>query len=142
METNRNIQFNVGTFNIPTLAGILAIGVMVFNAGQSLQQQESRISNIETSRADRQAVYAKQADAVLANTAAIANLTYRTTVAEQGIIAVNARVDRQTDSIQDFRSELAKVNTNIELLTQQLKILLPEKKASLSFTPPELASTR
>lgn len=140
METNRNIQWNLGVFNIPTLVGLLGIAAMVFNAGQSLQQQDSRIGNIEASRTERQIAASKQADLVAANTAAIANLVYRLTVAEQGIINTNARIDRQTDSIQDFRSDLAKVNTSIELLTQQLKLLLPEKKAALDNLPPELAS--
>lgn len=140
VETNRNIQLNWGAFNVPTLVGILGIGVMVFNAGGRLQEQESRVANIEASRTERQLSYAKQADLVTANAASIANLVYRLTIAEQGIISTNARIDRQTDSIQDFRGDLAKVNTSIELLSQQIKILLPEKKAELSQPPAELAS--
>lgn len=141
METNRNIQLNWGAFNVPTLVGIVGIGVMVFNAGQSLQQQDSRIANIETGRIERQADASKQADIVATNKADIAALTYRVTTLEATVagnnIAINARADRQTDSIQDFRNDLAKVNTSIELLTQQLK---SEKKAELDYAPPELAT--
>jgi hypothetical protein len=140
VETNKNIQWNLGTFNVPTLVGLLGIGVMVFNAGQNIQAQESRITSIENSRAERGVTFSKVTDITTANTSAIANLVYRMTVAEQGIVAVNARVDRQTDALQDFQKELAKVNTNIELLTQQIKLLLPEKKAELDHAPPEFAS--
>ncbi len=140
VETNRNIQWNLGTFNVPTLVGLATIGVMIFNAGQKIQQQDSRITNIEDSRTESRLQAAKVVDLVSSNTASIANLTYRLTVAEQGIINTNARLDRQTDSIQDFRSDLAKVNTSIELLSQQIKILLPEKKAEIRSTLPELAS--
>lgn len=144
VETNRNIQLNWGAFNVPTLVGIIGIGVMVFNAGGRLQEQESRVANIEASRAERLANYTKQAELVATNASVTSNLTYRLTTLEATVsgnnIAVNARADRQTDSIQDFRSDLAKVNTSIELLSQQIKILLPEKKAELDRPPPELAS--
>ena len=142
METNKNIQWNLGTFNVPTLVGLLGIGVMVFNAGQNIQAQESRITTIENSRAERSIAFGKVTDITTANTSAIANLVYRMTVAEQGIVAVNARVDRQTDALQDFGKELAKVNTNIELLTQEIKMLVPEKKAQLDITPPDLTAKR
>lgn len=144
MQTNGQLQVNLWTFNAPTIAAVITVGAMVFNVGQAVQKQESRITNIETSRAERQIGYAKQAEAQAANAAATANLTYRLTTLEATVsgnnIATNARVDRQTDSIQDFRSDLAKVNTSIELLSQQIKILLPEKKAELDMPPPELAS--
>ena len=144
VETNRNIQWNFATFNVPTLVGIATIGIMIFNAGQQIQKQESRITTIENSRAERQMTAAKQADLVSKNTADIANVVYRLTTLEATVtgnnLAINARADRQTDSIQDFRSDLAKVNTSIELLSQQIKILLPEKRAELGGTPPELAS--
>ena len=144
VETNRNIQWNLGTFNVPTLVGLATIGVMIFNAGQQIQQQNSRITTIENSRAERQMAAAKQADLVNVNTTNVAALTYRVTTLEATVtgnnLAINARADRQTDSIQDFRSDLAKVNTSIELLSQQIKILLPEKKAELDYTPPELAA--
>jgi hypothetical protein len=144
VETNRNIQVNWGTFNMPTLVGVVGLGLMVFNAGQAIQRQDGRITNIETSRAERQLAASKQSDLLAVNTASIANLAYRLTTLEANVsgnnIAINARADRQSDSIQDFRSDLAKVNTSIELLSQQIKILLPEKKAALGTTPPEYAS--
>lgn len=143
MENNRQVQFNWGTFNIPTLAAAAGLGLMLFNAGARQQSQDSMIE-AQKSRADmldlqtaaRSAELNKVIEALQLKVSPLDNITYRLTTVEAGIASTNARIDRQSDSLQLLRDGLAKLSTQLEVITSRL----PEKKAENDGPPREFTS--
>lgn len=139
MDQDRNIKVNWGTFNVPTIIGMVGIFVVVFNQGGVQERVDARLDFIETSRAANMASYNARLANIEAATAKIPNLEYRITVNEQGILAnntsVNLRIDRITDAMGELRDGIAGVKTSIEVLTEQLKGSLPTRKSELVPIP-------
>jgi hypothetical protein len=127
MDQDRNIKVNWGTFNVPTIIGMLGIFVVVFNQGGVQERVDARLDNIEASRAANLANFNARVAAIEVIVAKIPNIEYRITVNEAGILAVNARIDRVTDTVGSLRDDIAGVRTSIEVLTEQLKSGIPRK---------------
>lgn len=138
METNRSLQFNLGMFNVPTLVGIVGLGLMVYQSGQKQERQDARLDAIEIQRTARSAEVNKMLEALTLKTSPLENLTYRLTVAEQGIADANRRIDRQSDNMQAIRGDIANLSTTLEVLRQIIDSRLPPSKAEglpLSIPP-------
>jgi uncharacterized protein HemX len=127
METNRSLQFNLGMFNVPTLVGIVGLGLMVYQSGQKQERQDARLDAIEINRTARSAEVNTMLQALTEKTSPIDNITYRLTVVEQGIADANRRIDRQSDSMQAIRGDIAGLSTSIEVLRQIIDARLPQR---------------
>lgn len=149
MENNKQVQFNWGTFNIPTLAAAAVLAGMLYNAGGRQERQDARIdalgaadTALDVQRAARSAEINKVLEALSVKIQPIDNLVYRLTSLETMVtsnnVAVNARIDRQSDTLSALRDGMAKLSTQLEVITQRL----PEKKAEISGTPRELMAIR
>lgn len=125
MNQDRNIQVNWGTFNVPTIAGMFAVFAAVWSLSGHLERLDARLDTIEQSRANKAAEFNEQIKTINTAIAQIPNLTYRLTVAEQGIVSVNARVDRMADALADLRDGIGKINTSLEVLTQKMDLAFP-----------------
>lgn len=121
MDQDRSIKVNWGTFNVPTIIGMLGIFAVVFNQGGVQERVDARLDNIEETRAANIASFNARMAAIEAIIAKIPNVEYRVTVNEAGLIAVNSRIDRVTDTVGSLRDDIAGVRTSIEVLTEQLK---------------------
>ena len=123
---DKSIKVNWGTFNVPTIAGMLAVFAAVYSLGGELARNNERISSIEVSRASTnasvQAAIAELRNENAQTAALVPTLTYRVTVAEQGIVAANQRMDRFSDVVGDLRNDIAKTTTAIEVLSQKLDV--------------------
>lgn len=131
MEVNRTIQWNLGTFNVPTLISVL--GLIWYTATYS-ERQDARVNALETGNDNQN----KTLEALGTKTVALDNVTYRVTLVEQGIADVNRRTDRQNDSIQSLRDDIAKMTTSFSVLSQKLDNVLPMKKTELAEPPKEI----
>lgn len=142
METNRQVQFNLGVFNVPTIAAVLGIYAFIYMQGADRAKTdtdfENRISSIETGRVSSRAEVNQRLDGLTNATNNISNLTYRVTALENANQAINARIDRQTDAIGDLRQGINQIGTKIEVLTQRLEIAFPLKRSELDILPSEL----
>lgn len=142
-KTNRQLEFNLGTFNLPTLLGILAIIGMIWSQSSARAtldaQTEIRLTTIEKDRATARAAYDNKMQDIMGVMATIPNLTYRVTVNEQNIQAANSRLDRQSDAINGVRDSISDLGTKIEVLGQKLDMAFPQRRTELERTPPELA---
>lgn len=141
-RTRRDLEFNLGTFNIPTVVGLLTIIAMIYSnsaARATLDAQtQIRLDNIERDRtAARQANDIRMRD-VETVTATMPNLMYRVTVVEQGVAATNARLDRLSDSLNGVRDSVSDVGTKVQILTDRLEGILPLRKTALEPTQLEL----
>lgn len=139
MESNRTVQVNWGTFNVPTLLSVL--GILWYTATHT-ERQDNRL---EISEAN-QVTINKAIDDLRAKTSVLDNLTYRMTTAEAKIdgnnVALNARIDRQTDALQSIRDDIGKLSTSFEVVSQKIDNILPRQKTELSplnMQGPELA---
>lgn len=142
MQTNRQLQFNLGVFNIPTLVGIATLFGFIWtqsaNRAALDTKVEARLNVIESSRANRSIELDRQLTNLSTAVNVIPNLQYRVTALESANTAINARIDRQTDAIGDLRDGINSVGTKIEVLTERIEIALPLKKTQLDAIPPEL----
>lgn len=127
MDQDRSIKVNWGTFNVPTIIGMLGIFVVVFNQGGVQERVDARLDNIEESRAANIASFNARIANIEAVVSKVANIEYRITVNEAGITATNSRIDRVTDTVGSLRDDIAGVRTSIEVLTEQLKNGVPRK---------------
>lgn len=125
MEIDRGLKVNWATFNVPTIIAVLTIG---WYASAKQERQDARIDAIEQARASAIVTYDKRITAIEAKVSTLDNITYRVTVAEQGILNVNARADRIVDSMQGLRSDIAALSTKFEVLSQQIRTALPDQK--------------
>lgn len=133
MEQNRQITVNWGTFNVPTILSVLAI--LWYTATHS-ERQDSRLDSIETSRAASRVDYTKRIEALEMSDRRQDLLEQRITVNETNIVATNARIDRQTDVLQDIRSSIGALSTNFEVLSTKVENALPINKSELGTKPP------
>jgi uncharacterized protein YoxC len=137
IETNRNIQLNWGTFNVPTIGLLLTIGGMLWSASSTQERQDARLDAIEIARAARSGEINKMIEALQGRVAPVDNLAYRVTVLEQSVADVNRRVDRVGDSMQGVRDDISTLSTKFEVLAEQVRSVLPGKKAELDTVPRE-----
>lgn len=135
-RTNRQLELNLGTFNVPTIAAIVGLGLMVYNSGDARarkeQEYELRINAIEASRAQTIAMNESRWKDQGVTNSVTQNLQYRQTVAETNIQALNIRVDRVSDTVGEIREGVIEINAKLDLL-------LPSKRSEiLQETPPQL----
>lgn len=140
-RTRRDLEFNLGTFNIPTIAGMLAIFLLVWNGSNSRAtmdaQTQIRLDTIERDRTSaRQANEARLRD-IETVTSSMPNIVYRVTVVEQGVAATNARLDRLSDSVGGVRESVSDVGAKLQILTDRLEAILPLRKTEFAV-PREL----
>lgn len=131
MRADSNIQLNLGTFNVPTIVGLLAIAGMVYSAGGKISEQDSRINGIEMARAARSAEINKVLEALQTKIDPMENIKYRLTTAEQAILEANRRMDRMSDSTQDLRNNVNQIATSIQLLNQKFDNAFPGSPGKL-----------
>lgn len=129
MENNRTIQFNWATFNVPT---ILAVATVLWYAATHSERQDARLDAIEINRVARSTEVNKMLEAMQMKVSPLDNLTYRLTVAEQGLADVNRRVDRVGDSMQNIRDDIGGLSTQIQLVNQKLDAIVPEDKLKIT----------
>jgi hypothetical protein len=129
MEVNRGVQWNWGTFNVPTIALCLSIAAMVYNAGSKQATLDAKIDAIETAKAIRAAEVNKVMEALQSKVSPVDNVTYRVTVAEQGLADVNRRLDRATDSMgvgfNAIRSDISDLSAKFQVLNSKLQTAFP-----------------
>lgn len=133
IQQNRAIQVNWGTINIPTILSVLGL---IWYTATHVERQDSRLDTIESSRADSRTDINQRFQAVDQRIAPIENLVYRMntleTVVQKNNEAVNARIDRQTDALQDIRTSIGNLSTSFEVLSQKIENNLPLKKTELA----------
>lgn len=134
-RTNKQLELNLGVINVPTIAAIVALGVMLYNSGDSRARKEQeydlRLDAIEASRSQSMALNeARWKDQAVTNSVT-QNIQYRQTVSETNIQALNTRVDRVSDAVGEIREGVIQINAKLDLL-------LPLKKTELGTTPNEL----
>lgn len=121
------------TINISSVITIVVTGATIIwtlsaqlsGYSAQLSQLYDRFEQLEKSRDQaREAANARLA-ALEASVIKIQNIEYRVTVNEQGVVALNARIDRIGDVIGELREGLAKFNTTIELLNQKIEQAFP-----------------
>lgn len=138
MESNKTVQINWGTFNVPTLLSVL--GILWYTATHQATQ-DSRIGVIEDSRSASKVEYTKRIEALEAKAGKQDNIEYRLTSLEQKVDgnnrAINARVDRQTDALQGIRDTLGTLSANVLVISNKIDNALPIKKSELDLPPPE-----
>lgn len=136
MESNRTVQVNWGTFNVPTLLSVL--GILWYTATHT-ERQDSRLDINETALSST----SKLVEDLRAKTAALDNVTYRLTTLEtvvaQNNANINARVDRQSDALQDIRKGIGDLSTGFEVLSNKVDTVLGPRKSEIVVPPPELA---
>lgn len=129
ISQNRELQVNWRAINVPSLAAIAGMAVLFWNISSDFTEkqtrQDARLEAIEMSRAanlalqDRRAeMYDKVMDELKAS---VAKVEFRIGAAEGAIVETTNRQDRFADALGDVRDGIAKMNTSIEVLTQQLK---------------------
>lgn len=127
---------NWGTFNVPTLLSVL--GILWYTATHT-ERQDSRLEMNETTQIDTR----KLVEDLRTKTAALDNVVYRLTTLESVVagnnVATNARIDRQTDALQDIRKGIGDLSTGFEVLSSKVDNALAPKKSELTIPPPELA---
>lgn len=140
MESNKTLQFNWATINVPTIVSVL--GLLWYTATHT-ERQDNRLEGIETGRAEAKVIYDKRIEFLEMQVAKIGNLEYRMTTSEAKIdannISVNARLDRFSDAFQDIRGSISALSTSFEVLSTKIDNALPLKKSELLIPPPELA---
>jgi len=134
-RTRRDLEFNLGTFNVPTIAGLLAIFLLVWNGSNSRAtmdaQTQLRLDSIERDRTSARQNYESRMRDIEAVTSSIPNVVYRVAVVEQGVAATNGRLDRLSDSVGGVRESVSDVGAKIQILTDRLEGILPLRKTEL-----------
>lgn len=142
MEQNKDVKVNWGTINVPSIATMLAVGAIIWNASGKLTEQEARLNSIETQRTAKALEVNATIRSIQDSISAIPNLIYRITVAEQGINDLNRRVDRVGESMNNnfeaIRQGMNDLSTKFEVMDEKIDQRLPEKRAELDVPPPEL----
>jgi uncharacterized protein YoxC len=135
MESNRTVQVNWGTFNVPTLLSVL--GILWYTATHTERQDNQLDSNKITMESLQ-----KSLDDLRTKTAPLDNVIYRLTTVETKVdgnnTAVNARIDRTADALQDIRTSVGALSTSFEVLSQKIDNVLPQRKSEI-LIPPEYA---
>lgn len=141
-RTNKQLEFNLGTFNIPTVVGLVTIIAMIWAGATDRAARdatfEARLNQIDKDRAAGRVAYDARLDALTAQASLVPNLQYRITVNEQAIASTNSRLDRQGDALDGLRDDIAGVRTSIEVLTQKIDMALPSNRTDLNILPQEL----
>lgn len=132
MDSNRAVQINWGTFNVPTIISVLTV---FFYMSTGNERQNARLDSIETTRETNLTQYATTMSAIQTKVAMVDNIIYRVTVLEQGIADVNRRIDRQTDSMQDIRDNIGTLSANFQVLSQKIETFINPRKAEMEITP-------
>lgn len=145
VQTNSNVEFNLGKFNVPTIVGIMTIIGLLINMTSNRTELDTKVTlRLDNIEANQQATKLELADrlrGIDTQLLLIPNLTYKTTTNENAITATNARVDRQTDAIGRLTDGISEVSSDLKLLTQRLEIAVPLRKSELVVpmsTPREL----
>jgi len=138
---NGTVQINWRTFNIPNLVAIVTLGI---GAITYMNKLDSRIASVEEYRVTRSSVTDKKFEEIQRTIEPLSNVPYRVGVLEQQTAATNARIDRFTEIISTnldlLRKDVAGLSTRVEVLSQKIDSLTPEKRAELDLTPPSLVS--
>lgn len=133
MEVNRNIQWNWGVFNVPTVTLCIAIAAMIYNTGSKQERIDARLEAIEMARASRSAEVNKILEALQSKVVPFDNLAYRVTVTEQGLADANRRVDRVGDSMtmgfDAIRKDLGTLATKLEVMDSKLQSAAPKPQS-------------
>lgn len=143
METNKALQLNLGVINVPTIAAIVGLGLIVWNAGGEQRDMrgdidalEKVVATIQLDRATAKTDVLRQFESLSIRVAKIDNVDYRIGQLEAqlpaGMADVNRRVDRFGDSMQDLRSDIGVLAQNFAVLAEQVRASLP-KKADLDL---------
>lgn len=148
MQTNSNVEFNLGKFNVPTIAGILAIIGMLLNMTNSRTEMDTttglRLTAIESGLASAKVENTARFVNVETRQSKLEQLEYKVQANENRIDATDGRLDRQSDAIGALGKGIEGVSSDLKLLTQRLEISVPLKKTEsvLPFgqTPSELAT--
>lgn len=139
-RTNKQLEFNLGTFNIPTVVGLLTIIGMIWAQSAERTKKDAdiefRVSSIEKDRTQAKAANEARWTDMQQTTAVLPNLNYRLTVQETSLGSANSRIDRGFDAIDGLRSDIAGVSTKLEVLNQRIELLLP--RTELGNTPRDL----
>lgn len=139
METDRGIRINWGTFNVPTIIAIAGIG---WAMAQKQERQDARLDAIEINRVQRSTEINKVLEAMQVKISPVDRLELRVTRLEEGVADVNRRADRIGDSMQNIRADIGLLSTKFEVLAEQVRASLPDKRAGLSSPPPEILTPR
>lgn len=131
-RVNKQLEFNWGVVNVPTIVGLLSIIGMIWAQSAERAKKDTdfelRIANIEKNEAQNRAI-----------NEAVPNIQYRLTAQETLAGATNNRIDRGFDAIDDVRKDIGGLSTKIEVLTQRIEMVLP--RTELDGIPRELRGT-
>ncbi len=132
MQQSKEVNVNWLRINVPSVATIVATGVVVAMYVQSLA---SRIEQIEQTRVARSDLVDKNFDQIQAQLQPLVNLPYRMGNVEQGLLTTNQRMDtylqtlgQKIDGVSDRVNGLT---TKVEVLSQKIDALTPEKRAEI-----------
>lgn len=137
VKTNRQLELNLGTFNIPTIVAIMGVIGMIWQ--QSAQRTaidtkfDARLSAIEENQERQRQETTLRQQAVDSILSQVPQLTYRVQGLEQDLSLAQGRIDRQDDNMDAIRSSQSSIETKLEVLTQRIEMLLPPKKAELDL---------
>lgn len=139
MQTNSNVEFNLGKFNIPTIVGLITVIGMLLNMTNNRTERDTkvdlRLDSIESSRAAAKIENQARLVSIETQLTGLSSITYRITSAEASILATNLRLDRQSDAIGKLSDGIAGVSSDLKLLTQRLEIAVPLRKSELTNIP-------
>ena len=125
VDHDRSVKVNWYSINVPSIALILTIGTLLWSSSSNLtakqERQDARLDAIEAARDIAKSEADKRYEAISLAIVQIPNLTYRMTVAEQGIVATNQRMDSFADTLGDLRDGISGLKTSIEVLTQRIE---------------------
>ena len=140
VESNRNVQVNWGTFNVPTLLSVL--GILWYTATHTAVQDQ-RLGVIEDNRSSSRIEYVKRFEAIEADVRAlnsqVGQVEYKTTTNEANIASANQRMDRFSDAFQDIRQTLGDLSTKFEVVSTKIDNAFPMKKSDMGLITPEYA---
>lgn len=139
VQNSSEVSINWYRFNIPSLVTVIvtAIGMVTY-----VNNLDARLAKVEEYRVTRSAVTDKKFDDIQTALAPLTNMPYRVGILEQQATAINVRIDRFTEILSNtlelIRKDVNGLSTKIEVLSNKVDNLSPEKKAGLIGSPPEL----
>ena len=129
VEHDTKVRVNWATLNVSSIAGAatLGIAILALNSTYTAKQerQDARIDSIEmelkrssTIDDDRY-----QADFIILQSLQqqMPTLVHRVTALESSDVALDARIDRISEALNDLRDKAADIKTSIEVLTEQIR---------------------
>ena len=131
------------TLNIPNLLAIAGatIGIVTY-----INNLDARLANVEEYRVTRGAITDKKFDDIQATLSPLQSMPYRVNILEQQATAINVRIDRFTEIISTnlelLRKDVNALSTKVEVLSQKIDGMAPEKRAEIDDPPPALARRR